>query len=221
MRKLLVFALICVLSFAHASAADMSTPEGTFLGPVQALRNNDILGIFNLMDADKQAEAKKAWSEEAAKPNPAKDAELDQNLSMLVTPNAVDTMMMAIEPKLKEFNAQQISMGLMMMGGMLAMNMAKDPEQAQAAQELQSLITDICGWLPSAGLEDPAKARKALEFVVAGAKSLNVTTAAELRALSLDEVLKRCGGLFAEVKHALAVYDLNRRAARFDHRPQS
>lgn len=204
-----ILAIFCVLSFAHASAADMSTPEGTLLAPVQALRNNDFVGILTLMDADKQAEAKKAWSDAAATPDAAKDAELNDSLNKLIAPGAVDAMMAELEPKLKEFNAQQVSMGLMMMGGMVAMNMAKDPEQAQAAQELQSLITDICAWLPSAGLNDPAKARKALEYVCAGAQSLNVKTAADLRALSLDEALKRCGGFFAEVKHALAVYGLN------------
>jgi hypothetical protein len=54
-----------------------------------------------------------------------------------------------------------------------------------------------------------AKARQAIEYIVAGAKALEIANAADLRALSLDEVLKRCGGFLVEFKHALAVYGLD------------
>jgi hypothetical protein len=208
MRNALI-AVLFTFVFATAQAADTSTPEGTLMAPIEALRNNDVPAIFALIPEEAQAEAKKSWEEEAKNPNAAQDAEIDQNLGKLLAPDAIDTMMADLEPQLKEFNAQQVSMGLMMMGGMLAMNMAKDPEQAQSAQELQGLITDICAWLPASGLGDPAKARQAIERIVAGAKALDIANATELRALSLDEALKRCGGFLIELKNALAVYNLN------------
>lgn len=225
MRRILSATLLATCLWSGAAAADApkasidpKAPESAVLIPVQLLRANDFKGFFDAMPAEDQAKAKAEW--EAGRAKQGQDAkgmaEANEFLAKLLAPGAVAALMAEAEPKLKEMNPQELSQGLQMVGMMLAMAQMQQPQDgkkqdpaAQAAMAaLGGILTDASQWVLTAGLEDPAKCRKAIERLVAGAKALGVKDVKDLQALPLDQFLARLSPLVKELKAAAAVYDV-------------
>jgi hypothetical protein len=203
-----VLAAACGVGSLHAEATAPLTPEAQVAAMVQPLRNNDLGTLFKMAPADKQAEAVANWKKVATEVKPDQKAQFDQFLATMLAPNAVDTLMAAAEPQLKQVNPQELVGYVQMFGGMAAMQMANDPSTADLGKNLQQLVADVAAWVPKAGIEDPKKLREALTSAVAAVKSLGVKNADEFYALEFGEMLKRCGGALKEGKAALKVYGL-------------
>jgi hypothetical protein len=203
----LVLAFVATLH-AETAPVDASTPEEAILSRVAALRRNDLAAWFHSMPETKQAQVREAWNS-AATANASKDEKLTQQLALVWSPDAVDLIMAGLEPKLAQVDPQKVSMGAMMVGGMIAMSLSKDDSNKDLAQTVQKLVTDICAWLPTAGLDDATKAREAVTHLIAAAKVLQVHDASELRALSVDALFDRAGASLVEIKAGLRVYGLD------------
>lgn len=223
MRQLLRHAIallaLAILPLPALRAAEPAAdaPEASVNQVVAALRDNDFLGFFKSLPAEEQAKAEKGWKE--GQQDPAKRAEFDEFLGKLLAPDAVDQMMANAEPGLAGADLVQQSQSLKMMAGFLPM-MAQmpgpdgkprnpTPELTQAVQMGQTLLNDVADWLPTSGLNDPAKLREALTHLVDGAKALGVKNSEELRALELTEFLTRLSPLVKEAKAAFNVYGLD------------
>lgn len=219
MRQILCSAIaLLALATLPLRAADPAAdaPEASMVQVVNALRQNDFLTFFKSLPAEEQAKAEQQWKD--GQQDPKKRAELDEFLGKLLAPDAVDTMMANAEPGLASADLAANAQQLKMMAGFLPM-MAQmpgpdgkprqpTPEMTQALQLGQTLINDFADWLPTSGLNDPAKLREALTHLVDGAKGLGVKNSDELRQLALTEFLTRLSPLVKESKAALGVYGI-------------
>jgi len=200
--------LACAISVGSLHAADLASPESVVAAPVKAMRSNDMLALFKSMPAEEQAKARQEWKDKATTISPTERAELDEKLSMLLDPKAVDNLMAMIEPQLKQVNPQELAGMLQMFGGIAAMQLAQQPAFATTGKSLQTLAMDLAAWLPTSGIEDPAKMRLAITSVVNAAKAFRVANADELLKLDLDEFLTRGGAALKEAKNAFKPYDI-------------
>jgi hypothetical protein len=211
MRYTLALVIMTCLSLV-SSAADLGSgksPESVIMDPVRALRSNDMLGWIKSLPDDKRADVEMSWLEATANTRDDDDAGLDQYLALLTASNAVDSLMAIFEPEVARFDPVKAADGLEMFGRMLAVGMASDPTNSEFAQAVQLYTQDLSIWMKQAGLNDPQKARQALTAALDGLRATKITTAAELRALTLDQLLQHTGTLIKELKVALAVYDLD------------
>lgn len=226
MRRFLAPLLVASLSAATFAAdvkpvTDPGKPESAILLPVQLLRANDFKGFYDAMPAEEKAKAQAEWAKAAAKGGEGKKGEhldeINATLAKLLAPNAVDQIMAEAKPKLAEMNPQEISQGLQMVGMMLAMSQMQqqgqngqkqDPTSKAAMAALGGVLTDASQWVLTAGINDEAKCRKAVERLAAGAKALGVKDVRELQTLPLDQFLARLTPLVKEAKAAAAVYDV-------------
>ena len=203
------------------AGVDTATPESAILLPARVLRANDFRGIYDLLSPEEKAKATSEWTKAQAQSKTGakqKDVnELNDLLSKLLSPTAVDDLFKEAEPKLASINPQETSQALQMAAGFLPMMLgqaqpgqtAEQTKNKQAmATMLQGILTDASSWVLSAGVNDPKKLRSAIESLVAGAKALGVKNAAELQALPFEEFIGRLGPIVKEAKTAAGVYDI-------------
>ncbi len=204
--RLFLLTLFAAAVAVGGEAPPAGSPEDALLAPVKALRQNDVLSLFKAMPAEEQAEAEAEWAAGRDQPPTEQDAKLNEMLQLVNQPGAVDLLMMQAEPALAQIDPQQLGFQLQMGAGMIGMGLASSPEGMPFAEIIQGLATDLMGWLPTSGINDPAKLREMLTHLVAAGKAYGVADSAALRALSLDDVLTRSGDALNEFKAGLAVY---------------
>jgi len=211
MRHLSLVALAALLAVGPLAAAnvDPSTPESAVTIPATALKSNDFLSLFKALPAADQAKAKAEWDANRGNMSPSDKAEFNENLQRFLAPDAVDVIVAQAEPNLAELNPAEMAAGVQMFGGMMAMQMAQDPKTKEQGALLQQLVMDVSAWLPTSGIEQPAKLRQAVTHFVNGVKMLGIKNADEFAALELEELLARAGRSSAEMKKSLLVYGLN------------
>lgn len=212
MRHLPLVALSALLAFGPLgalAAADLSTPESAVTVPVTALKTNDFVSLFKALPAEDQAKAKAEWDTNRKNMSPSDKAQFNEQMDKFLAPDAVDVIVAEAEPNLADLNPAEMAAGVQMFGGMMAMQMAQDPKTKDQGALLQQLVMDISGWLPSSGIEQPAKLREATTHFINGVKALGVSNADELIALELEELLTRGGKATAELKKSFGVYGLN------------
>jgi hypothetical protein len=208
--------LALVVASAPLGAADAvapSGPESALLPAVKALRDNDFKALFATLPPEQQTQAQAEWKKAQATPDAKGDASFDRFLGQLLDPNAVDNLMAQAEPQLKGIDLVKAQQGLMALSGMLPLFAQQggkplSPDDVKGMTVAQGLLGDVAAWIPKSGITDAKKLREAIEHLVAGAKKLGVKDAKELHALAFDEALGRLGPMLAELKGALAVYDL-------------
>lgn len=206
---------------ALVAGVDPSTPESAILLPARVLRANDFRGAYNLLPAEEKAKVTSDWKkaqEQSKTGAKQKDlTKLNELLSKLLSPTAVDDLYKETEPKLATLNPQEISQALQMGAGFLPMMLgqAKPGETAEQtkskqalASMLQGILTDASSWVLTAGLNDPKKLRSAIESLVVGAKALGVKNVDELQTLPFDEFIARLGPIVKQAKTAAGVYDI-------------
>jgi len=198
---------VIIAGLALSVGAGEPPPVASLLAPLQAVRANDLAGWFTQAPAAKRAEAAKAWQDAVAKPDPEADAKLDQGLALLTNPQAAELLAVLGAAQLKQVNMQEL--GLVLSANGSALIDAVAGADAVLGQSLRLLLSDVAAWLPTAGLDDPAKLRAAMAALSGAVQALRIASAAELRALALDDVFRRLGPALAGLKQALAVYDVH------------
>ncbi len=212
MRHMPLVALSALLTFGSIdtlAAVDLSAPESAVTVPVTALKTNDFVSLFKALPAADQAKAKAEWDNSRRNMSPSDKAQFSEQMDKFLAPNAVDVIVAEAEPNLADLNPAEMAAGVQMFGGMMAMQMAQDPKTKDQGALLQQLVMDVAGWLPTSGIEQPAKLRQSATHFVNGVKALGVSNADELIALELDELLTRGGKATAELKKSFDVYGLN------------
>jgi hypothetical protein len=202
-----------------APGAATIAPDTTLKQWVLALRSNDLAVLYRALTSEQRALVEKTWTMQATTPDADGDKQLNSGLGLLLSPNAVELLVAQAEPDLATLNPQDLVLGLQQVGGFLALagSQSKDPKAAGDAPTLdfvalQGFLADIGAWIPLAGINDPAKLHKAVEHLVAGAKSLGVKNAVEVRALKTEDALHRLSAALPELKAALLVYGLDANA---------
>lgn len=217
---------LCLQIGLQAADAPATTPPGVALTTpdvlakswVDALRRNDLAAGFSLFTAADQADLTRQWQRMVSRPNPELDAQLDAVLRPVIGPlrrvvrdaAASKQMLAAVKPYLEQLDVPALSKGITEIAGFLAM--AADTKQPGATgldyAGLRDWLKDLATWLPTAGLTDEAKAGKAIDHLLGALSASGFTSAADVRALPLDELLVRLGPALPSIKEALALYDV-------------
>jgi len=186
-------------------------PETLLLIVVKGLQSDDFVSIFKALPPAEQQQIQDAWTH--ATWTPTQTQNLDAMLAKELAPDAVDTFMAEKKDQISGMDlagmAQKLGMGSAMIPMLLAQGGPLTPDQQNLLPVVQTLLSDVGTWLPTSGLNDPAKVRQAMVQAQAAVKALGVTTSAQLQALSFTEVLSRLGLAHHQLKDAFLPFGLH------------
>jgi hypothetical protein len=194
-----------------AQLQELASPEGQVKLWLKMFRQNDFSSLTKLIPEKEWVMVERAWRIQLAKQGTKADAELDQQLALLKTPNALDTIMAQLKPQLATLKPEDLGNQLRGLGA-LAATFAQSQGDAGRnfdVQGFQSYISDVADWVQKAGLNDADKARKALEKAIACIQALQIGSAQELRQNKLQDMLPRFGKALIPLKDMFRTYDVN------------
>ena len=218
---------------ASAPAAD---PAAAFVSAwIDGLRRNDLAGAFRQLPPTRQAELTAGWHEGLARPDRFRDMLIDRQVGALTDGNAARESARFLAGALGQFGRTALgerptapapgadgqrdrAAGFQ---GMLTANALSGLVQAVLADGLETrqvdclegLFADSATWAAGARLDDPARHEAAATHLLAFGSALGVTTAADLGALDLPQLLTRAGSGLPALKQALAALGLDLDAA--------
>jgi hypothetical protein len=194
-----------------AAATAPPLPETLLLGIVKALQHDDFTLFIKALPADQLALLQTRWTTVGLSAAQAKS--LDGFLTKYLAPGAVDAYVTAQKEAITGLDLGNYSQKLTMGGAVLPMILgnagALTPAQQNLLPQVQQLLTDLGGWLPTSGLNDPAKVHQALDHVQLALKALGVTTSAQLHQVAFADLVTRLGPAHHELKLALAAFGIN------------
>jgi hypothetical protein len=198
---------------APPAASGAVAPDAGLKLWVKALRTNDLVTLFHALPASQRADLVQSWNIHSTTPDADGDRQVSNVLAVIQMPNAVDLLAVRVEPELALVNPQDLLGLLAQVNGFLALAASQPKPSGDAPGldylALQAFFTDISAWLPTAGLTDTTKLRKALAHAVLAARALGVQNAPDLRALKADDLVHRLGPALVELKAALLIYGLD------------
>lgn len=192
-------------------AVTPASPEVVATGWALALRRNDPAGAFALLTPADQASLATMWRNQMRRPDAYADLQIDTLLRIAQHATAADQVLALSQPYLAQVDVAKLTRGIQEIAGFLAM--AADTQQpgnpgALDYSGLRDWLRDLAAWVPTAGLTDQPKAKAAATHLVQALKASGLTSAAELRALPLADLLARLAPAMPALKQALAVYDV-------------
>lgn len=136
--------------------------------------------------------------------------EYAEKIGRLTAPDAVEQLMLEIEPKLEEARPQVP--GALMMGIGALQLASTSPESELSAEQriaLQSAIPGIQDWASRTDFLDSHTMRQALGLITQAARSARLDNLDEIRGLPLEAALDRASTMLAAVKQATRLYGLD------------
>lgn len=195
-----------------ASAASAADPALQIRTLVRSLRGNDLAAALRAsVPPSKLQEIQLAYEQARSRPiSDADRAEFEQAIARITAPNAVDQLMVEIEPKLIEARPQAQGAIMMALGGLQMALASPDAELTPEQREsLRQMLPGLQQWLTGRDFLSSATMRQALSLVTQAARDAAVANLDQLQMLTFDEVLARGGRVFAASKQALKLYGLD------------
>lgn len=186
------------------------TAAGAMNAYADALKQNDVRNLVELVSTKVAFEEMKTQFAKM-KTEPVSTDERRQfteSFGRLTAPDAVDSIMKEIEPKLAEYKNQlpgYIAMG----AGALQMQVANSSVNADEKASATKAISAMQTWASKTDFADPKRARKAVGALVDAAKSIGLKTPEDVKALSFEEALDKVGVCLGGFKKALNAYDFD------------
>jgi hypothetical protein len=207
-----------VLAASTAAAAPQATsqsipdPAQQVREVVRSLRANDLAALVRAMvPPSKFQEIRQAYELQRGEPISAEQrAEFEEKLARFIAPDAVDTLMAEIEPKLVEARPQVA--GATMMGIGAAQMAIASPESDLTPEQratLQAALPGIQRWVTTTDFLSSTSMRQALTLVTDAARATGVGNLDQLKMLSFEEVLAKAGSVLAATKQAVRIYGLD------------
>jgi hypothetical protein len=207
-----------VLAASTAAAAPQATsqsipdPALQVREVVRSLRANDLAGLVRTMvPPSKFQEMRQAYEIKRGEPISAEErAEFEEKLARFTAPDAVNTLMAEIEPKLVEARPQVA--GATMMGIGAAQMAIASPESDLTPEQratLQAALPGIQRWVTTTDFLSSESMRQALTLVTDAARATGIGNLDQLKMLSFEEVLAKAGNMLAASKQALRIYGLD------------
>jgi hypothetical protein len=175
-------------------------------------RANDLAGIARaVVPPSKWEEIRLKYELERLEPTSDEDrAEFAENIGRFTAPDAVDQLMLEIEPKLEEARPQVPGALLMGFGAMqMAVNSPDSDLTDEQRAALQSALPGIQRWASTTDFLDSDTMRYALTLVTDAARRTGITDLDQVKALPLEGVLQRAGTVFAAAKEAVRQYGVD------------
>lgn len=194
------------------TASVVPDPAIQLKGLVHQFRVGDVAGLAQaLVPPAKWEEVRTAY--ELKRQEPIEEAERErfaEQLQRLTAPDAVDTLMAEIEPRLDSARAQWPGMLMMGMGAAQMAVASPDVELSQEQREaLRRMLPGMQQWAGSTDFLNAATLRQALTLLADAARRTGIRDLDTLRQLPLEGVLDRAGTLLLASKDALRLYGLD------------
>jgi hypothetical protein len=215
--SLIVFVAACEQKPADSTAPAASTslkaegPDASIQKSVALLKQGDFAGLMqHALPPAEFAKAKADWGKDAEPVTDEDRKKFADTMGKLVEPDAETKLYAELEPQLKTFDAtyqQQIpmyvSMGSGWLQGMIQQN--KDMSEAEKQQALAA-VNALAAWVQKTRFTDPEAVKKVIAIVTKTARSLNIKSADEARALTYEQSMDKARTGFQGVKDVLGVY---------------
>lgn len=218
---LLVGGVIGATAPLHAAEPPRTVQAASTAAPDPAQQIEDLARLFRAGDLVALAQAvvpPTQWERlklvyELKRMEPISDedrAEFAEKLARVTAPDAVDTLMMEIEPELEKARPQVPGALLMGFG---AMQLAVASPESELTEEQRAVLQDalpgIQHWASSTDFLSSTTMRDALTLLTDAARRAGIQNLDQLKALPLEEVLHRAGTVLAAAKEAVRLYGID------------
>lgn len=215
--SLIVFVAACEQKPADSTAPATSAstkaegPDAAIQKSVALLKQGDFAGLMqHALPPTEFAKAKADWGKDAEPVTDEDRKKFADTMGKLVEPDAETKLYAELEPQLKAFDAQYqqqipmyVSMGSGWLQGMIQQN--KDMSETEKQQALAA-VNALAAWVQKTRFTDPEAVKKVLAIVTKTARSLDIKTADEARALTYEQSMEKARKGFQGVKEVLGVY---------------
>ena len=151
------------------------------------------------------------WERKRVRPVTDEDRlEFGEKLAQVTAPDAVDQLMADIEPKLEEARPQLP--GALLMGFGAASMAITSPDSELTAEQREALKAALPGlqqWAGSTDFLSATTMRDALTLLTDAVRRSGVQNLDQLKALPLEELLRRANGVLAAAKDAVQLYGID------------
>lgn len=176
------------------------------------LRSNDLAGLIQAtVPPNNYEQIRQAYELHRMQPTTEKDrAEFAEGLGKLNAPDAVDRLMIEIEPKLVEARPK-VPAALMMGLGALQMAALAEDNHLTAAQRasLQQALPGVQQWASTTDFLSSLSMRQALTLIADAVRNTGIRSVDELKLMSFEQVLAKAENMVAASKQALLIYGLD------------
>ncbi|MGB4857761.1 MAG: hypothetical protein WBP11_00370 [Dokdonella sp.] len=192
------------------------SPEAAITANTALLKAGDFASLMqNSLPPEKFAQFKEEWTRQKDE-EPVTDEDRQKFADMmapLTAPDAEAKLYAEAGPKLKALEQQyqsQVPMYVNMARG-FAQNMAEQSQDLSDSEKRQSLdaINAIGDWALTAKFSDQELLKQSIAISVSTARSLQLKTIDEVRAMDYDTAMKKGQIAFLGVKRILALYGLS------------
>ena len=197
------------------TAKATSNPADAITATAEKLKQGDVLAVIQMSVPPKHYESMKAdWKAEIqSDPVTEEDrVEFAAMMEKLTASDAEAKLFAEAEPELAKFETEMAAqMPLMIgMGQGFVMQAIQANEKLSAAQKQQAgdVVGAVSGWLQGVQFADRELAKQAIGKVTATARSLELKTLDDARALEFEPAMAKAGVAFNGLKDVLAVYGL-------------
>ena len=175
-----------------------------------ALKQNDVRHLVELVSTKAALdEMKTQFAKMKTEPVSAEERrQFTESFGRLTAPDAVDSIMKEIEPKLVEYKNQLpgiIAMGAGALQMQVAGSSVSEDEKSSATKAISAMQT----WAGKTDFADPKRARNAITALVDAAQSIGLKTPEDVKALSFEQALDKVGVCLGGFKKALNAYDFD------------
>lgn len=219
-------AAACVLAPSHAAVQTASTaslataslayapadPARQVEDLARLFRAGDVAGLAQaLVPPSKWEEFRLAYQLKQLQPTPAEERDrFAEKLQRFTAPDAVDTLMAEIEPKLETARPQ--AAGALMMG-IGAMQMALSAPDSKLTEDqraaLQKALPGVQAWATSTDFLNAETLRQALTLLTSAARQTGISNLDQLKAMPLETALSRAGALLVALKQSVRLYGID------------
>ena len=212
---------------------DQSGAEEAVRSAIRALRTNDANAFLRRLPEEEQRVAERQWRQiSTVDNNPwvagmfnrvlrvSTGADGGQQIETFIMPLLTMANPQALSQQLNDMNSAKPSalgdrrggglIGLAVQSGISAVisgTLANGIESEQI-HAFQRWFSALATWLPTSGLNDPAKAHQAATALASAVGKLGVTSIIELEKLELPQLLDRIALALPELKRVLSIYGL-------------
>ncbi|MDX2298828.1 MAG: hypothetical protein NW204_03805 [Xanthomonadaceae bacterium] len=196
-------------SVAARSAPD---PAQQVLDMARMLRSNDLVGLVQAAVPPRAyEEMRTAYELHRTEPTSESErAEFAEKLAKLAAPDAVDQLMVEIEPKLEEARPKAPSAILMGIGAaQLALLSDESDLTDDQRAALQRALPGFQDWVTRTDFLSSSSLREALTLVTDAVRSTGIRDIEQLKSMSLEQAIAQAETVLAASKQALLIYGLD------------
>ncbi len=196
----------------HVASAAAPDPAVEITELARRFRAGDLAGLAEgLTPRSRWEAARQAFAIASKKPTTDTErARFAEKIRQFTAPDAVDQLMLTLEPEMTKARPQLAGMTLMALGAMQVAIKSPDTKLTEAQrQALESALPGIQRWASNTDFLSPDSMRRALTVLTDAARRTGITDIDQLKALPLEGVLESAGPMLVAAKEAVRTYGID------------